>query len=155
MFDTDDIPSNPTDNPHLADMIGGRLSRRGLLGGALAATIVGFVGADFLSGAVAAAHDDDDHDDDSRPLLGFTGISASTDATVRVPEGYTWDVLIPWGTPLFDGVTWQEDASNSAADQAKQVGFNHDGMHYFPMGEGRRGNRRGLLVLNHEYTDAS
>ena len=35
----------------------------------------------------------------------------------------------------------------------RQVGFNHDGMHYFPLP--RFGNSRGLLVLNHEYTDAN
>ena len=153
MFDSDDIPSNPTDNPHLADMIGARMSRRGLLGGALAATIVGFVAADSLAASVAAATGTDKKA--PQPLLGFTGITASTEDTIRVPDGYTWDVLVPWGTPLFDGVAWQEDASNSAADQALQVGFNHDGMHYFPLNNGRGGNKRGLLAINHEYTDAS
>ncbi len=64
-------------------------------------------------------------------------------------------MLIPWGTPLVPGIEWKPDASNTAAEQAQQVGFNHDGMHYFPLGWGRIGNRRGLLVLNHEYTDAS
>ncbi|MDO8364164.1 MAG: PhoX family phosphatase [Actinomycetota bacterium] len=164
MFDTDDIPSNPTDNPHLGDMIASRVSRRSLLGGALAATVVGLAGSGAFGGTAAAASDDhrgndyddhDDHHDDHGPLLGFTGIEPSTDDTVRVPEGYTWDVLIPWGTPLFNGVTWQEDASNTAADQAKQVGFNHDGMKYFPLPAGRRNRNRGLLVVNHEYTDAS
>ncbi len=47
----------------------------------------------------------------------------------------------------------QEDASNTAAEQALQVGFNHDGTHYFPLP--KFGNSRGLLVVNHEYTDAS
>jgi len=161
MFDTDDFPSNPTQNPQLSDMIEARMSRRGLLGGALAATIFGLVAADVLAGSAVAAHgnddDDDDDDDDSDhgPLLGFAGIAPSSDDTVRVPDGYTWDVLVPWGTPLFDGVTWQEDASNTAADQARQVGFNHDGMHYFPLSERRRGRSRGLLVINHEYSDAS
>ena len=168
MFDTDDVPSNPTLNPHLGEMIGTRLSRRGLIGGALAATVVSFMATSSLgvSAAVAGDNDndndngDDDNDDDNdhdrhRPLLGFTGIAPSTDDTIRVPDGYTWDVLVPWGTPLFAGISWKEDASNTAAEQAKQVGFNHDGMHYFPLGEGRRGNRRGVLVLNHEYTDAS
>ena len=34
-----------------------------------------------------------------------------------------------------------------------QVGFNHDGTHYFPLS--KFGNSRGLLVMNHEYTDAN
>ena len=156
MFDTDDIPSNPTSNPHLGDMIDARLSRRGLLGGAAAMTIAGLVAANASTAAAApAARGTTAAPAGPKPLLGFTGIPTSTDDTIHVPEGYVWDVLIPWGTPLFPGVTWNEDASNTSADQAKQVGFNHDGMHYFPLDDGREGNRRGLLVLNHEYTDAS
>ena len=166
MFDTDDIPSNPTHNPHLADMIGTRLSRRGLIGGALAATVMSFVAAGSIGSSSASASDDtsdDTSDDDTqvgsdrgtRSLLGFASIEASKDDTIRVPDGYTWDVMIPWGTPLFAGVAWKEDASNTAAEQALQVGFNHDGMHYFPFSNGNGGNHSGLLVLNHEYTDAS
>jgi secreted PhoX family phosphatase len=71
-----------------------------------------------------------------------------------VPDGYTAQVLIPWGTPLSPrGPAWRKDASNSAADQAQQVGMHHDGMHFFPLGRGREASRRGLLVLNHEYVD--
>ena len=51
------------------------------------------------------------------------------------------------------GPAWRKDASNTAAEQAQQIGMHHDGMHFFPPGHGRAGNRRGLLVLNHEYTD--
>jgi secreted PhoX family phosphatase len=89
-------------------------------------------------------------------LLGFEEVPPSTEDIITVPCGYTWDVLIPWGTPLFRrSPEFAEDASNTSADQALQVGFNHDGMHYFPLGRGREGSSRGLLVLNHEYTDAS
>jgi secreted PhoX family phosphatase len=153
VFDTDDIPSNESANPHLADMIGARVSRRALFGGAAAIGLVGLLGRSTAS--ADGASDDADDAILRRPLLGFTGIDPSTDDTVRVPDGYSWQVLIPWGTPLVAGVTYQEDASNTAADQAQQVGFNHDGMHYFPLESGRDGSRRGLLVLNHEYTDAS
>src|SRR5688572_33170710 len=91
-----------------------------------------------------------------RPLLGFEEVPPSTEDTVVVPPGYVAEVLIPWGTPLFaNSPAFAEDASNSAADQALQVGFNHDGKHYFPLADGPRGNRRGLLVVNHEYTDAN
>jgi secreted PhoX family phosphatase len=45
---------------------------------------------------------------------------------------------------------WLPDASNSAADQALQMGMHHDGMHFFPF-DGS--SRHGLLVTNHEYTD--
>jgi secreted PhoX family phosphatase len=52
---------------------------------------------------------------------------------VVVPEGHTAQVLIPWGTPLQStGPAWKKDASNTAEEQAQQVGMHHDGMHFFP-----------------------
>ncbi|MEY3162633.1 MAG: hypothetical protein RIT25_2627, partial [Planctomycetota bacterium] len=88
--------------------------------------------------------------------LGFAEVSPSSADTIVVPPGYTWSVLVPWGTPLFSGVApFREDASNTSQDQEGQVGFNHDGMHFFPLENGSKGSKRGLLVLNHEYTDAS
>ena len=45
----------------------------------------------------------------------------------------------PWGTPLLStGPAWKKDGSNTAAEQAQQVGAHHDGMHFFPLGNGRR-----------------
>jgi secreted PhoX family phosphatase len=156
LIDTDDIPSNPTSNPHLDEMIATRFSRRRLIGGAAGLTVAGFLGGNILSPGVATAA--------SRPgvqpggrkgLLGFTEVPASDADDIVVPPGYVAEVLVPWGTPLVAGVEWKPDASNTAADQALQVGFNHDGMHYFPLQNGSRGNRAGLLVINHEYTDAN
>ena len=63
-------------------------------------------------------------------------------------------MFAPWGTPLFSsgpGSSWAGDASETAADQARQVGDNHDGLHFFPLTEGN--NDEGLLVMNHEYTN--
>jgi uncharacterized protein len=156
MLDTDDIPSNPTANPHLADFIAAQVSRRSLLKGATAAGVVGFLGGNLLSDAAAAAGPPPARSGGrGRRLIGFAEVPPSDADEIVIPPGYTAQVLIPWGTPLFSGVTWMDDASNTAADQEKQVGFNHDGMHYFPLQPGARGNRRGLLVLNHEYTDAN
>jgi secreted PhoX family phosphatase len=76
------------------------------------------------------------------------------DDAIRLPEGYAYQVFAPWGTPLLAGApAFAEDASNTAAEQALQVGFNHDGTHYFPLP--KFGSSRGLLVMNHEYTDAN
>jgi secreted PhoX family phosphatase len=147
MHDTDDTGSNHSDNPHLADLIGTRLTRRSVLGGALATAASTFVGASVLAPQRAHAWSGS-----WSGGLGFAEIPVSTADEIVVPDGYTWDVLLPWGTPLFGaGPAFAEDASNSAAEQARQVGFNHDGMHYFP----QLGSYRGLLVMNHEYTDAS
>src|SRR5690606_39465154 len=51
------------------------------------------------------------------------------------------------------GPKWRKDASDTAAEQAQQIGMHHDGMHFFPLGNGRERSRRGRLVINHEYND--
>jgi secreted PhoX family phosphatase len=86
------------------------------------------------------------------PRLGFAGVPPSTADAVVVPAGYVAQVIAPWGEPV--GVpgampAWKPDASNTAAEQALQLGMHHDGIHYFPID----GARRGLLVMNHEYVD--
>lgn len=150
MQDTDDIGSNDSANPHIKDMIEARIKRRSFLGGSLAVAATGFFGGAALASSTV-------RNGVARglaPRLGFAAVPPGTEDAVVVPEGYTWQVLAPWGTPLLPGaVPFAEDASNSAAEQARQVGFNHDGTHYFPLP--KFGNRRGLLVTNHEYTDAS
>jgi secreted PhoX family phosphatase len=90
------------------------------------------------------------------PKLGFKGIAASTADTVVVPEGYVAEAIAPWGDPV--GIAgampaFKPDASNSAADQALQMGMHHDGIHFYPLGEGAERSRHGLLAMNHEYTD--
>ena len=87
------------------------------------------------------------------PLLGFKSVAVSTADAVIVPEGYVAQVIAAWGEPI--GVpgnmpAWRGDASASAADQAVQMGMHHDGIHFYPLaGDGTRG----LLAMNHEYTD--
>jgi len=88
----------------------------------------------------------------SGPRLGFKGITVSSADVLIVPEGYTAQVLAAWGEPV--GIAgampaWAGDASNSAAEQAVQMGMHHDGLHFYAL----EGSRRGLLVSNHEYTD--
>lgn len=160
MHDTDQEGSNPTDNPTLDYVIAKQIGRRRLLGGGLAAATVGLFGGSLFTASSRSKSDSADAPTASDvgaaagDLVGFTPVPTSSADTIQVPEGYEWQLLIPWGTPLFDdSAEWKPDASNTAADQARQVGFNHDGMHFFPMGDGEWGNRHGLLVVNHEYTE--
>jgi len=147
--DTDDIGSNDSANPHLQDLIEQRVSRRTLVSGSLGVAATGFLGSAVLGAGEAHAQQGC-----GPARLGFEEVPASSDDTLVVPPGYSYQVFAPWGTPLLPGAAaFAEDASNTAAEQAKQVGFNHDGMHYFPLP--LFGNRRGLLVMNHEYTDAN
>jgi uncharacterized protein len=85
--------------------------------------------------------------------LGFKAVAANTVDRVTVPDGYTARVLAPWGEPVgIAGLpmpAFRFDAGNTAEEQALQMGMHHDGIHYYPLD----GSRRGLLCLNHEYTD--
>ena len=150
MHDTDDIGSNHSGNPHLWDLIEARIERRSFLGGTLAVAAGSFLGSTALASTQVSANPGTV----PPPRLGFSPIEPSTDDAIRLPQGYAYEILAPWGTPLLAGAPeFAEDASNTAADQARQVGFNHDGTHYFPLP--KFGNSRGLLVMNHEYTDAN
>ena len=143
----DDLPTNTSGNEHFQHVVQRAISRRGLLkmggGTAAASFLAGCANFGQLTGlAGLTGH-----------LLGFKAIAASTADTVTVAEGYTATPFAPWGTPLFSsgaGSTWKGDGSETSADQARQVGDNHDGIHFFPI-DGRSSSE-GLLVMNHEYT---
>lgn len=139
-----DIVSNNSGNQTFEEVVDARLSRRGFLKSGLTAAALSLVGVDALLKAVPASAKTN-----NGPLLGFHGIAVSAADTVVVPQGYTAEVLIAWGDPLSNGPAFEQDASNSAADQARQWGMHNDGLVYFPIDR----SRRGLLVQNHEYTD--
>jgi secreted PhoX family phosphatase len=87
------------------------------------------------------------------PAIGFKGIPVDASDKLVVPEGYVASVIAAWGEPI--GVpgnmpAWKGDGSHSSAEQAVQMGMHHDGIHYYPL-EGS--STRGLLAMNHEYTD--
>jgi len=70
-----------------------------------------------------------------------------------VPPGYVAQVIAPWGDPVgLPGrmPAFRPDASNSAEDQALQLGMHHDGLAYFAI-DGA--STHGVIALNHEYTD--
>ncbi len=89
----------------------------------------------------------------AEPLFSFTSVPVSSSDRVVVPEGYIAEVLYRWGDPINgQSPEFLQDASNSSEDQALQGGMGHDGMEYFPI-PGIDSNKRGLLAINHEYTD--
>ena len=84
--------------------------------------------------------------------LGFKAIPVGMGDKLVVAEGYTATPLAPWGEPV--GIAgnmpaFKMDGSNTADEQAVQVGMHHDGLEFFPL----QGSSRGLLAINHEYTD--
>jgi secreted PhoX family phosphatase len=120
-------------------------SRRQVLGGGLGLWSAQLLGALGLGACATPGQA-------SRAALGFKPVATHTLDQVTVPEGYEAQVLVPWGEPV--GLSGEEpafrwDASNTAAEQAVQMGMHHDGIQYLPL----PALGTGLLVINHEYTD--
>lgn len=138
--------SNRSANPSIHEVSdpARRIVLRGGLGLAASALFAQFAGCAAPGGASGPG---------ARPTIGFKGVPVTSADTLVVPEGYVAEVIAAWGEPV--GVAgampeWKPDASNSAADQALQMGTHHDGIHFYPL-EGS--STRGLLAMNHEYTD--
>ena len=135
--------SNRSSNPSIHD-VSDPQRRIVLRGGAMAAalSLLGPLAGCASMGAAA-----------SGPKLGFKGIPVGVGDKLVVPDGYVATAIAAWGEPI--GVpgnmpAFKFDASNSAADQAVQMGMHHDGVEFFPF-EGS--SSRGLIATNHEYTD--
>jgi secreted PhoX family phosphatase len=145
--------SNASTNTHIASLVPHQQQRRALLKGGLSLAVAAFF-TGGLSGCGNSANPGTSirAAKTKRSLLRFPAIAAGREDAVRVPAGYTARAFVPWGTPI-NGVapSFHPDASNTAAEQERQVGSHHDGMHFFPLGES--GDREGLLVMNHEYVD--
>jgi uncharacterized protein len=110
-----------------------------LVGGLFAPLAAGSLGACAAMGAGSTG-------------LGFKSVPLSTADTVSVPEGYSYQVIAPWGEAVGlsgENPAFKMDASNTAAEQQVQMGMHHDGVHFFS----QHGSTSGLLVMNHEYSD--
>jgi secreted PhoX family phosphatase len=153
-YDPDETSSNPSDNRTFGDVVAARMSRRTALRGGTMVAAAGFLTAAGVTGEATPAAAHGRGGGRGRRLLGFEPVVPSDADAFIVPEGYTTQVLIPWGTPLrSNGPQWRKDASNTAAEQAQQIGMHHDGMYFFPLGRGRDASRHGMLAVNHEYVD--
>lgn len=98
-----------------------------------------------------------------RDNLGFTEIPHALDAQHHLPSGYSADLLLRWGDPLTAGAAAFDPGALTAGEQEKRFGYNNDFIGFMPLdpgagpGEGERhcrsdNSQRGLLCVNHEYT---
>jgi len=132
-------------NDGFSELLQARLTRRQLLRGA---SLLPFLGLPLGCATPGGRYDAGE--------IGFEAITASTEDRVRVPAGYSATVLYRWGDPVGAAgamPAFRTDAGNSADEQALQAGMHHDGIHFFPLPHGSANSERGLLVMNHEYTD--
>jgi uncharacterized protein len=85
--------------------------------------------------------------------INFKAIPPGMGDKLVVADGYTATTIAAWGEPV--GIpgsmpAFKIDGSNTAADQAVQVGMHHDGLEYFPI---NGSSTHGVLAINNEYTD--
>lgn len=148
----EDPDTNHSGNPTFQSIVDRRYSRREVLQGGIGlAVAAGFWGG--ANSALAAFGSVSPRGPaGSAPTLAFDPVAITRADQVTVPAGYTASAFIPWGTPIVAPFpAYQDGGLNSGADQEAQIGMHHDGMYYFPLFHGPRGNRQGLLCINHEY----
>ena len=143
--DDDDLPSNQSGNTPFPEIVEARMSRRRILAGLGAAAAFGLVGQNMVSRRALAAG--------ARSTLGFTETPHVYDSTHHVAPGYDAKVLLRWGDAVEAGAPPFDPMNQTAAAQAKQFGYNCDYIGFLPLPAGSKNGDRGLLTVNHEYTN--
>jgi uncharacterized protein len=130
--------SNKSSNPSIHEV--SNPARRTILQGSAIASVSSLIGCAAMASNATLQ-------------IGFKAIAPGVGDQLVVPEGYTATAIGSWGEPV--GIpgsmpAFKIDGSNSAADQAVQIGMHHDGVEFFPIGGS---STHGLIAINHEYTD--
>lgn len=123
------------------DVVERAISRRGFMGGALAfGSGAAVMGTAMLRGTTAMAGQSD--------RFAFDPLPIQTDGTVHVPEGYSWDMLVRWGDPLFSDAPAFDPVTGVPTEGSDRVfGENTDGMELFNVGG------REVIAVNSEYAN--
>jgi len=141
----DDIPTNPNLNRTIGDVINARYGRRNVLRGMLGvtATTTLFGTSALVAPNRAAAGGDKGRYD-------FDELSWGNDETHHIADGYEADVLLRWGDPITADAPEFDVMSQTAKAQLQQFGYNNDYVGFTALNDE---GSRGLLCVNHEYTN--
>ena len=141
---SDDTPASPVEGATFGDVVAARYNRRDLMKGLLGVSAIAATVSPLALAASAQAQRAN-----TTPSFNFKEVAAGSDEKHYVAEGYDADILIRWGDPMLPGAPAFDPATQTADKQAKQFGYNNDYLGYIPLD----GSRRGLLCINHEYTN--
>lgn len=141
----DDRPLSPDGGETIGDVVVLRYSRRDMMRGTL-----GVAAASILFGPSALAAREAAALGIAEDRFAFEEVAAGVDGTHHVAPGYRAQILLRWGDPLFADAPDFDPLKQSATAQLKQFGYNNDYIAFFPLGSD---GRRGLLCVNHEYTN--
>lgn len=139
--------ANTSGNPYFGEVAEQALSRRGVLrAGALGALVAG---AGVTMGAAPALADPGRSGPPrGKGGLGFEPVAPNKADALTVPKGYKSSAVVRWGDPVLPGAPAFDFDNQTAEAQAMQFGYNCDYVTLFEMNR-----NRGLLWVNHEYTD--
>ncbi|MBY8977812.1 PhoX family phosphatase [Rhodobacteraceae bacterium NNCM2] len=136
----DDIPTNPNLGNTIGDVINRRYSRRNVMRGALAVSATtALFGSTMLHASEPSA---------AASRYKFDELAWGNDERHHIADGYDADILLSWGDPIFADAPAFDPYNQSEAAQLKQFGYNNDYVGFVRLGDGR-----GLLCVNHEYTN--
>ena len=142
----DDIPTNPNLGRTIGDVINARYGRREMLRGMLgvSATTALFGTSALIAPATARAASP------TASRYTFDELAAGNDQTHHVAQGYDAEILLRWGDPIMADAPEFDVMNQTAAAQLKQFGYNNDYVGFVPL---NADGTRGLLCVNHEYTN--
>ena len=146
-LEIEDIGSNPDPRRPIGELIAERLSRRDLLAAAGAAAL--------LPALPALAQDSGNTPHGGPSSLGFTELRHQMAQRDAVAEGHEIQVVIRWGDPILPDAPDHDPAHLTVEAQRGQFGYNNDYLDFFPLPHGSASADRGLLVVNHEYTNTN
>ncbi len=137
----DDKPAHRPRGPTLAQVIDARIGRRPFLIGLAASAAVLAGGASRLLAATSRLR---------FPQIPHRRLAEG----IEVAEGYEAKTLLRWGDAVLAGAEPFRPGESTAGAQAKQFGYNCDFIAFMPLPRGASNPKRGLLCVNHEYTNA-
>ncbi|MGB7243223.1 MAG: PhoX family phosphatase [Sulfitobacter sp.] len=141
----DDIPTNPHLERTIGDVINARFGRRDMLAGML-----GVSATTALFGTTALIAPKRGHAGTQGSRYVFEELTWGNDDTHHIAEGYDAQILLRWGDPITAAAPEFDVMNQTAAAQLQQFGYNNDYVGFTPLDAD---GTRGLLCVNHEYTN--
>jgi len=144
---------DPCSNPRVESTIGEVITRRA----ALKTTAAALAGTLISRGANAkeASPKSKSPPQGGPSTLTFQELQHGYDRRASVAAGYDFQVLLGWGEPLFADAPNFDSRQQTSTRQSQQFGYNCDFIAFLPLPSGERNAQRGLLCVNHEYTDTN
>ena len=128
-----------------------RLGRRSVLKGAVGASALVLFGGTVANPPEASAQSAQP----GGPGIWFEAIAPQpvTNQQIVVSPGHTAEPLLRWGDPIVAGAPAFDPAKLTRESQEMQFGYNCDYIGFHPLPYGSGSSDRGLLWVNHEYTN--